>query len=156
MKRLLAAAVLAAIPFAIHFLPGDAPPGKPTPPIDLDVRVVGRTDPGLPFGLIVTATPRAAGDGEMRITLPAGALVRAGDARWKGRFKAGQPCELRLDLSVPDRVRREILVTVECAVDGSTRLARCESIVLHDAPQASQGVPGRSSRGEGILDFPQK
>lgn len=158
---LIALLPLAALASLLHsFIPADerdfpAPPKKPAAPFDLDLRTVGRPDPGVPFGLVVAATSRIAGEVTVEVSIPPGAEHLAGEARWSGRLRAGETRRLRLDLSVPDRDRREIFVTVQCAVDGKTRLARCASLVLHDAPVAAQGVPGRNARGEGILDFRQ-
>ena len=129
---------------------------KPIAPIDLDVKLVGRGDGTVPFGLIVTASPQVHAELAIRVTLPDGTSAIAGPTIWKGRLRTGQRCELRMDLVCSDPTAGEILVTAEIVLDEKTRIARCTSVPVRSSPPKTQGVRRINAAGEGILDFQHK
>ena len=145
-------ALLFVLPLACG--PQPTASSKPSPPIDLQVETVGKTTPGSVFELVVRATPHGDGPVDIRISLPEGVTLNAGECQWSGPLRAGRTREQRLSLSVPDTVRREILVSVGCRIDARTKLSACESLILHDAPAPEPGVLRANAAGEAILDFP--
>ena len=144
MRRL---ALLPLIALAGWGLPPRPPasPCKPTPPIDLEARIVG--DPAAPFGIEARAESKTGREVELEIVLPDGVLHSGGERRARGKR-----CELRVDARAPGRARREILVRATLH-DGATKLTRVLSLVLNDAPPAPAGTPKTNSRGEAILEF---
>jgi hypothetical protein len=143
------------LPVALWPAPAAPPPGakppltgvseKPSPPIQLEARIVG--DPLHPFGIVASASCRTGHEVELEVVLPPGVPHRAGD-----RLVRGKRCELRVDLEPAGRERREIFVRASIH-EGSATQTRVLSLVLGDRPAAPPGQPRTNARGEAILEF---
>jgi len=117
---------------------------KPTPPIDLDVRIVG--DPSAPFTVVARATSPTGAEVDLEIVLPDGITLLSGPRKMRAKT-----CELRLDLRTRDRSRREILVRASFTREQAT-MTRVVPLVLFDAPVPKR-VVRQNTRGEAILEF---
>src|SRR6187549_3781156 len=76
---------------------------KPTPPIDLDARIVG--DPAGAFEIVARASSPLGAEIDLEIVLPDGVSSSSDKKRLKGKS-----CNLRVPAQAKDRSRREILV----------------------------------------------
>ena len=129
-----------------NLAPPPSPPScKPTPPIDLEARIVG--DPSGPFGIEASASSKTGLEVEIEIVLPDGVTHLKGERR-----AAGRRCGLRVDAHSPGQARREILVRATLR-EGTAKFTRVLPLLLNDAPPAPQGTPKTNSRGEAILEF---
>ena len=143
MRRLLVCALLLA------HTPLETPRPtscKPTAPIDLEAHLVG--DPSSPFSVVAKASSRMNLPVELEVVLPEGVTHHAGE-----RKVSGKSCETRLDASVRDRSRREILVRATVTL-GSARLTKVIPLVLFDQPRPpAAGALRRNARGEALLEY---
>jgi len=117
---------------------------KPTPPIDLDARIVG--DPAGAFDIVARASSPLGAEIDLEIVLPDGVTSPSGKKRLKGKS-----CDLRIPAQARDRSRREILVRATFTQANAT-MTRVIPLVLFDAPPVKHPVH-RNSRGEAILEF---
>jgi hypothetical protein len=117
---------------------------KPTPPIDLDARIVG--DPSGVFEIIARASSPLGAEIDLEIVLPDGVACPSGKKRLQGKA-----CDLRVTAQARDRSRREILVRATFTHANAT-MTRVVPLVLFDAPPVPHPVR-RNSRGEAILEF---
>jgi hypothetical protein len=117
---------------------------KPTPPIDLDARIVG--DPAGAFDIVARASSSLGAEIDLEILLPDGVTCQTGKQRLKGKS-----CDLKVTAQAHDRSRREILVRASFT-QGNATMTRVVPLVLFDAPPAKHPVR-RNSRGEAILEF---
>jgi len=117
---------------------------KPTPPIDLDARIVG--DPAGAFEIVARASSPLGAEIDLEILLPDGVSSPSAKKRLKGKS-----CDLRVPAQARDRSRREILVRATFTQANAT-MTRVVPLVLFDAPPPKHPVR-RNSRGEAILEF---
>lgn len=145
MRRVLLAAFLILPLAATPALLPSPSPCKPTPPINLEARIVG--DPYAPFSIEAHAASRTGHEVELEIILPEGVAHVAGERRARGRRS-----ELRVDVRAPGPARREIFVRATIR-EGDAKLTRVVPLVVNDAPAAPKGTLKTNSRGEAILEF---
>jgi hypothetical protein len=118
---------------------------KPTPPIDIDARIVG--DPSAPFGIVARATSPTGAEIDLEIILPDGVTHLAGQKRHRAKS-----CDLRIDVQARDRSRQEILVRASFTRENAT-MTRVVPLVLFDPPAPPKQPVLKNSRGEAILEF---
>lgn len=142
MRRLALALLIAAGGCA---RPADPPSCKPTPPIDLEAKIVG--DPAAPFGIEARAASRTGHEVDLEVILPEGVQHLAGERRARGRT-----CALRLDARAAGGARREILVRATIR-EGTAVLTRVVPLTVGGPAAAPPGTLKTGSRGEAILEF---
>lgn len=127
---------------------------KPDAPIQVTARLIGDPHAGSTCGVIVSFTALADGDVSIQVALPTGVGLVRGDTTWTSPLRRGERRDLKLDVSIPDTLRREIVAYGTIAVGGA-RCTTATSLVLNEsgAAPASRGVEKRNSRGESILEF---